>query len=81
MGARRVTAVAREVTEELRSEMRNLSKRKSSKDRTHTPDSLLAEATTRLELACRREARPGLRHVINCTGVILHTNLGILHAY
>src|SRR5688572_18131031 len=76
IGTRRVTAVAREVTEELRSEVRNPSKRKKTKDRVHTPDSLLAEATTRLELACQREARPGLCHVINCTGVILHTNLG-----
>lgn len=76
IGTRRVTAVAREVTEQLRSEVRKPWKRKSSKDRAHTPDSLLAEATARLELACQREASPGLRHVINCTGVILHTNLG-----
>ncbi|MEO8435382.1 MAG: L-seryl-tRNA(Sec) selenium transferase [Pyrinomonadaceae bacterium] len=76
VGPRRVTAIAREVTEELRSELRSLSKRKNSQDGAHTPDSLLAEATARLELACQREASPGLRHVINCTGVILHTNLG-----
>jgi L-seryl-tRNA(Ser) seleniumtransferase len=51
-------------------------KRKSSKDGAVTADSLLAEAIARLELACQRAASPGLRHVINCTGVILHTNLG-----
>lgn len=76
MGTRRVTAVAREVTDVLRSEIRSVSKKKTDKGNARTPDSLLTEAITRLEVACRREANPGVRHVINCTGVILHTNLG-----
>lgn len=79
VGTRRVTAVAREVTEELRSEVRSRSpssKTKTSIDGAHPRGDLLAEATIRLELACQREANPGLRRVINCTGVILHTNLG-----
>lgn len=79
VGSRRLAAVARYVTEELRSEVRSLSaasNTKASRDGAHTRDALLAEATLRLELACQREASPGLRHVINATGVILHTNLG-----
>nr|MBA2735121.1 L-seryl-tRNA(Sec) selenium transferase [Acidobacteriota bacterium] len=45
-------------------------------DSNHSRESLLNEAARRLELACRREAASGLRHVINASGVILHTNLG-----
>ncbi len=45
-------------------------------DGAHSREALLAEAGCRLELACQREAAPGVRRVINTTGVILHTNLG-----
>ena len=37
---------------------------------------LLAEAARRMLAASEREARKGLRRVVNATGVVLHTNLG-----
>jgi L-seryl-tRNA(Ser) seleniumtransferase len=77
-GLQRLTALARNVTDELRAELQ------ASAD---TPDAapsngdlsreaLLAEAVKRLERAVERGESSGLRRVINATGVILHTNLG-----
>lgn len=93
VGARRLAAVARDVAEELRAEVRaaatksNAAATKSKRfvgnpgtqenpDGAYSREALLAEAARRLELACQREAAPGIRRVINATGVILHTNLG-----
>ncbi|MFL6332879.1 MAG: L-seryl-tRNA(Sec) selenium transferase [Pyrinomonadaceae bacterium] len=73
LGAERLTALARAVTDDLREELR------SSPD-ADSPDgaraSLLAEAARRLKLSAERERARGLRRVINATGVVLHTNLG-----
>jgi len=79
VGARRLAAVAREITEELRAEIREadvLPGADADSSSSVSRDALLAEATRRLELACHRETQSGLRRVINATGVILHTNLG-----
>jgi L-seryl-tRNA(Ser) seleniumtransferase len=75
LGAERLTALARAVTDELREELR------SSPDTVMTDGddaraSLLAEAARRLVLSAERESARGLRRVINATGVVLHTNLG-----
>jgi L-seryl-tRNA(Ser) seleniumtransferase len=75
-GAARLAALARAVTEELRTELQ-----------TRVPDgveanggpqraALLAEAVARLKRAVESEAAAALRRVINATGVVLHTNLG-----
>ena len=72
-GSERLTTIAREVTDELRSEMLanpNLAVAQSSRD------ALLKQAIQRMEYAVISEENAGLRHVINATGVILHTNLG-----
>jgi L-seryl-tRNA(Ser) seleniumtransferase len=79
VGARRLASIAREVTEELRAELREGNVGPAASADGSGPvsqDTLLAEAARRLELACRREKSSGLRRVINATGVILHTNLG-----
>lgn len=93
VGARRLAAIARDVTEELRGEVRAAATKSNAAatrsksaegkpgiqenlDGAHSREALLAEAARRLELACQREAAPGIRRVINATGVILHTNLG-----
>jgi L-seryl-tRNA(Ser) seleniumtransferase len=79
VGSRRLADLAREVTEELRSEVRATGAKAMAENiqpRATSRESLLAEAARRLELACHRETSSGLRRVINATGVILHTNLG-----
>ncbi|MFL6254645.1 MAG: L-seryl-tRNA(Sec) selenium transferase, partial [Pyrinomonadaceae bacterium] len=73
LGAERLTALARTVTDELREELRSNSDHDSTND---ARGALLAEAARRLTLSAERERARGLRRVINATGVVLHTNLG-----
>ncbi len=70
VGSRQLTALARGVVEELRTQIR------SNDGRDYTKESLLETAVKRLQEACQDQARASLRRVINATGVILHTNLG-----
>lgn len=72
-GPERLTTIAREVTDQLRSEI--LSDSINSGDR-ESRDTLLKQAMQRMESRVMTEEHAGLRHVINATGVILHTNLG-----
>ena len=75
VGNRRMTALARAITEALRRELQ-------SDGQNHDPISqdtrqaLLSEAVRRLEQACKDERSSGFGRVINATGVIIHTNLG-----
>lgn len=73
LGAERLTALARVVTDELRAEIRSDSDLSASEG---VRETLLAEAARRLVLSAERERERGLRRVINATGVVLHTNLG-----
>lgn len=75
LGAERLTALARAVTDELREELRS-STATGSTDGDGGRAALLAEAARRLALSAERERARGLRRVINATGVVLHTNLG-----
>jgi L-seryl-tRNA(Ser) seleniumtransferase len=70
VGIRRLTAIAREVIEDMRTQIQ------SEGGSGLTRDALLAESVQRLSSLCQREADSTLRRVINATGVILHTNLG-----
>lgn len=72
-GPERLTMIAREVTDQLRSEI--LSNSINSGDRGDR-DALLKQAMQRMESQVMTEEHAGLRRVINATGVILHTNLG-----
>ncbi|MGI8919604.1 MAG: L-seryl-tRNA(Sec) selenium transferase [Pyrinomonadaceae bacterium] len=72
-GAERLTTIAREVTDQLRSEI--LANQRHSVDQGGR-DALLKQAMQRMESLVLTEEQAGLRHVINATGVILHTNLG-----
>jgi L-seryl-tRNA(Ser) seleniumtransferase len=51
-------------------------KRRTISENSFTRDALLAEAARRLMKLFEREEAKKVRHVINATGVILHTNLG-----
>jgi L-seryl-tRNA(Ser) seleniumtransferase len=70
VGLARLTAIAREVTEEMRIQIQSEELPPSTKE------TLLTEAVKRIEAYCRRDTLSGIRRVINATGVILHTNLG-----
>jgi L-seryl-tRNA(Ser) seleniumtransferase len=72
IGVRRVTALARLVTAELRNAARDSSGTVDGR----SPETLLNQAANRLKEVATQESRQGIRSVINATGVILHTNLG-----
>src|SRR5215471_10523603 len=75
IGAEHLTALAREVTEGLRHELQARTEA-SPAAAEYSRVALLDEAKRRLVAAHQREVGRGLHHVINATGVILHTNLG-----
>ncbi|HYJ85859.1 MAG TPA: L-seryl-tRNA(Sec) selenium transferase [Pyrinomonadaceae bacterium] len=70
LGLQHLTAIARHVTEEMRTEIQC----RGSNE--HSKEALLKEAARRLGSLAERESQVGIRRVINATGVILHTNLG-----
>lgn len=76
VGAERLANLARRVTTELRARLQAESQNSDSINGNYTRQALVREAVRQLELACERDARSGLRRVINATGVLLHTNLG-----
>jgi L-seryl-tRNA(Ser) seleniumtransferase len=76
VGAQHLTRLARVVTDELRTELQAKASTETATNGDYSREALLAEAASRLERACLREAASGLRHVINASGVIIHTNLG-----
>ncbi len=78
VGAERITALARTVTEELRREIQAEALADPDAEQTpaRTREALLDEAVRRLDDAWKRDRLSGLRRVINATGVIVHTNLG-----
>lgn len=76
VGGQRMAVMARSVTEALRAEIQAATTATRGANNDTTRKELLSQATERLEALCAREARLGLRRVINATGVILHTNLG-----
>ena len=70
VGAQRLTAIAREVTDHMRAQIESGSLGGRSKE------DLLAEGVQRLRQAGASEALRDFSRVINATGVVLHTNLG-----
>ncbi|HEX6045325.1 MAG TPA: L-seryl-tRNA(Sec) selenium transferase [Pyrinomonadaceae bacterium] len=73
IGIKRLTAIARSVTSELRASVRS---GKTTLTNGNAAESLLAEAVTRMQETAKLEGRTGIKRVINATGVLLHTNLG-----
>jgi L-seryl-tRNA(Ser) seleniumtransferase len=73
VGLQRLTAIAREVTDEMRTRIHSEALEGHVEQ---TKDAFLAEAVQKLQVACEHDAVSGLRRVINATGVVLHTNLG-----
>lgn len=72
IGVKKVTALARLVTAELR----NATRQGLENSDRHSADTLLNRAVNRLKEVATQEGQQGIRSVINATGVVLHTNLG-----
>lgn len=72
VGLRRLTNIARAVTAEIRSMVRQ----ESIASNGDYAERLLDEAVNRMRARARSESHSGMRRVINATGVLLHTNLG-----
>lgn len=70
IGLPRLTAIVREVVDEIRAQIQ------LAETPTPASDKLLNEALRRIRANCDREATSAIQRVINATGVILHTNLG-----
>ena len=75
IGIRRLTAIARLATAEIRS-MVLAEQNAGSVTAKHTATALLAEAVRLMEDTSKSDNLTGIKHVINATGVVLHTNLG-----
>src|SRR2546429_3749641 len=79
IGAEHLGALARRITDELRHEIladSSVERSFADRDRGFSRDRLLDEAERRLAAIHQQESIRGFSHVINATGVILHTNLG-----
>jgi L-seryl-tRNA(Ser) seleniumtransferase len=76
IGIQRLTAIARMVTAEIRSLVQTEQNLAARSEDGHSATTLLAEAVRRLEETCKADGLAGIRHVVNATGVVLHTNLG-----
>jgi L-seryl-tRNA(Ser) seleniumtransferase len=70
IGIKRLTAIARRVVADLRTTLI------ANPPSGQTSESLLGSATEQILALAKREDLNSIRHVINATGVILHTNLG-----
>jgi L-seryl-tRNA(Ser) seleniumtransferase len=77
VGAIRLSALARQITDEMRREILASTSNKNTPPADNgSRASLLREAEKRLAATHLDESAKGLRQVINATGVVLHTNLG-----
>lgn len=77
IGASRLSSLARQITDELRREILAAGHDEGAPAAgTGSRAELLKEAEKRLAAAHLLEADSSLQHVINATGVVLHTNLG-----
>ena len=70
VGINRLTAIARDITEQLRARIQSDGLTEVSRGK------LMGEAVERLRAISLLETVSAVRRVINATGVILHTNLG-----
>ena len=75
-GRKPVTSLARIVIDELRAELVTEITKRTGRVHTYSKESLLTEASGRLNERWRQRRSSRLRKVINATGVVIHTNLG-----
>lgn len=76
VGAQHLARLARAVTDELRATLLAGETVYDSSNGDYAREVILEEAARRLARAYEQERLRGMRHVINASGVIIHTNLG-----
>ena len=76
IGSKQLTALARTAVADIRALARSGAAIGGRPVEEHTTATLLQDAERRLEAALEQERLTGLTHIINATGVVLHTNLG-----
>lgn len=76
IGRKRLTSLARQAIEEIRQELSREITSRTGRAEAYSKESLLTAAGERLEILWESRRASRLRKVINCTGVIIHTNLG-----
>src|SRR5438105_7486179 len=76
IGAEKLATLARQVTAEIRDEVKSKSFTSASASDNGLRERLMKEAERRLVDLQASQKATGLQRVINATGVILHTNLG-----
>ncbi|MDH3493197.1 MAG: L-seryl-tRNA(Sec) selenium transferase [Acidobacteriota bacterium] len=77
VGSKHLTGLARLVTDSLRLEIEEeIGSGRDINPDSYSAENLLKEAEIRLENAWTQEQNTSLQHVINASGVIVHTNLG-----
>lgn len=72
LGAKRSTVIARAAIDNLRNELQE----NHSAIENYSKEILLAQAEKLFAQICQAEQNRGVKHVVNATGVIIHTNLG-----
>jgi len=75
VGTRRLTAIARLAIAEIRA-LVQAEQNAVSVSSNRTAATLLAQAVRLIENKAKSDSLTGIKHVINATGVVLHTNLG-----
>jgi L-seryl-tRNA(Ser) seleniumtransferase len=76
VGRKRLTSLARQAIEEIRQELVREINTRTGRAEAYSKESLLTAAGERLQGLWESRRSSRLRKVINCTGVIIHTNLG-----
>jgi L-seryl-tRNA(Ser) seleniumtransferase len=76
VGAKKLTKLARQATDELRLEVQNGLRLGEDSFENVSRETLLELAAKKISLNYEREKAKSVKKVINATGVIIHTNLG-----
>src|SRR5688572_21626984 len=76
VGRKRLTSIARAAIESIRQELVDEISGSEGREKIHSRESLIADASTRIEELWKERRQSRIQRVINATGVVVHTNLG-----